>query len=223
MSSITFDATLVVDDAESLIETLKAAARRIGIKGVEFFTSLADAERASAKASFRRYIADQVFEGENSGIDFLEEIHQRQPDAELILLTGKHTSPHNMARLRGIGASHVRKSALDTDLLALLLAPTPLPVKGLTGGTEIDIAELRLRHDQLVNQYEGVRVLNDLFVEDIVAELTSIKKQQKPAVMIAGRLLSAADLRHELQERTEIGRELIRLHHDLNRRLRAKG
>lgn len=215
--------TLVVDDTQTLIETLSSTASRIGIKGAAFFTSLSEASKAAAMSSYKRYIADLVFEGETqTGLDFLEEVHSRQPDAELVLLTGKYISPQNRDRLSRIGASLVKKSHLDTDFFTLMLSPAPLPDKGLADGPEIDIAELRLQYDYLCRQFDDVKELNNLLVQDIMMELASVKAQGAPAVMIGGQLLSASDLRRELEGRTEIGRELIRLHHNLYRHLRAK-
>lgn len=216
-------ATLIVDDTPTLIDTLMSTANIIGSKSATFFTSLSEAWQAAAESKYFRYVADQEFEGEEkTGIDFLEDVHQRQPNAELILLTGKYVSRQSRDRIDRIGASYIKKSQLDSDLLARILSSAPLPDNGLAVGPEVDIAELRLQYDLLNRELGQARELNDLLIEDIIAELTSIKSQSTPALMIEGRLLSADDLKKELKEKTNIGREMIRLHHELNRQLRKK-
>ena len=214
--------TLLVDDQETLVTTLEGLAEQQGHQHVNFFTSLNDAREAAEREQFDRYIADYVFEGEEgNGLSFLEEVSDRSPEAELFLLTGKPLNEQTEERLKRIGGNLIHKSALDSRLVAKLFSKEPL-----TGGIakereDIDIGELRLKVERLETDLRDRDDLTNLLIEDIIGELEQIKDQRKVALLIGDRMLSAESLIGEVKNKTPIGRELIRLHHELFRRLRS--
>jgi len=84
--------TLFVDDSESLVTTIEALTERLATEHkhgtVNFFTTLKDARDAIGRSDFNRVIADQRFDLEkDDGINFLEEVRERRPGTELVLLT----------------------------------------------------------------------------------------------------------------------------------------
>jgi len=215
--------TLVVDDSQELIETLGVTAQRNGIGNAEFLSSLGQARSTARKRSFGRFIADYIFEGEDDdGVRFLEDMRSLNPSAELVLLTGKPVSEKVTERLQRIGASYLSKGAFDKDVFGLLVSSSPIPTEAFEGRSDFDVAALRLQFDNLRTQYDDVYELNDLLVSDILEELERVPDRAKQILLIGEKRLSADDLRREVLKRTEIGRQLIRLHHELYRHLRKR-
>lgn len=114
---------LFVDDSEPLVTTIEEWARLHGHKSANFYRSLKDARRAVERRDFSRIVADYKFDGEEEdGIGFLENIRDRRPEVELVLLTGNQLSSQQLARLRAIEAVLVHKSSLDSQQLEALLS-----------------------------------------------------------------------------------------------------
>jgi DNA-binding response OmpR family regulator len=214
--------TLLVDDQETLVEKLEELAEQQGHEHVSFYTSLEDARKAARQIDFDRYIADYVFEGEEGdGLSFLEEVSEMQPSADLILLTGKPLSERTEERLRRIGGNLIHKSALGKELVGKLFSRESIPDEVARTDDSVDVGELRLRVESLEAVLEDLEPLTDLLIEDILFELQEIADQSKRVMLIGGSMMSAEELRKEVKGKTVIGRELIRLHHELFRRLRG--
>jgi len=157
--------TMFVDDKASLTQYLERWVNARGYHPVRFFNSVDDALGASQSEQFDRVVADYIFDGEaKDGVNLLEEISRRSPNTELILLTGKHVGERALGRLKRIGGNLVRKSTVNTDLIKRLLIEERIEDEIRSQEEEFDVAELKL-------QYEDLRRLNDLLIDDILAEL----------------------------------------------------
>lgn len=217
--------TMLVDDSMPLLTHLRTWASQTGHTEVEFFSSLGEARSAARRRSYKRVIADQQFEGEEGdGLGLLEEIRESESrgetETDLVLLTGKPVSERKRRRLERIGGRLVQKGGVDARLLHELFRPEGKLERNVEVGVEVDVAELRLRYEEVLEQLEGVRELNDLLVEDIIAELDQIEDQERKVLAAGTRRLSPAGIRDEVVSKTDFGREVIRAHHELNRRRR---
>jgi hypothetical protein len=79
---------------------------------------------------------------------------------------------------------------------------------------------MNLRYEELQRQYDKISSLNDLLINDILSELDQVKDGNQ--MLIGTDFYTANDLRDEVESKSEIGLELIRLHHKLNRKLRGR-
>ncbi|MDA8140440.1 MAG: response regulator [Desulfobacteraceae bacterium] len=112
---------LVIDDEEDFVTTLvnRLQKRKIEAQGV---TSGEAALEALAKADFDVILLDIKMPGGMDGIETLREIRKRQPQAEVILLTG-HASVETSIEGMNLGAyDYLLKPVKLEDLLVKIAA-----------------------------------------------------------------------------------------------------
>lgn len=216
--------TLVVDDHEGLVESMRDFASRSGILDAVFATSVEQARRLTKNKPFKRYVADFNFEGEQqTGADFLEEVRSAQPDAKLYLLTGRNLDHATLRRLAKINAALVKKVAFGREVLGALLRGQSLsaPVLQASDG-EVDVAQQRLIVEAAEEALSREQAMNMLLLEDVIASLRRAGLEGEQGICVGDRLLSPHDLEQEVSSRTELGREIVRLHVSLNQKLRER-
>ena len=165
-----------------------------------------------------RVIADLRFEGENEdGLTLLEEVHLSAPQTELVLCTGNTVFGDVEDRARRIGATILEKSRIDLTSLEDLLTPG----RQLQSEPEaVDVALLRLEADTLRKENRDLMDLNNMFIKDLVKALKEVHAADEDRLSIAGRRLSVDQLRIEVEQRTDLGIEVIQLYNKLNEKLR---
>lgn len=93
----------------------------------------------------------------------------------------------------------------------------------------LDAAELRIRLNQIDRDIEALKESNasmkevhELLVADILEELDQMPNKKSKTLYVGSTAVSIDELKTDVQRLTERGRKLIRLHHDLNKRLRRE-
>lgn len=207
--------TIMTDDSESLIRTIKEFSEDNNISDVVYLTSLEETFKVIKEADPDRVIADLVFDGEpEDGIMLLEAVKRQYPHAQCILLTGYVLNDSQFRRCRQIDAKVVHKANLSEALLRNLLIGE-IKVEGAEGATKVqeDIGEVRLK-------YEKVNALLDELIQDIYEELSGIPDQDQKALVAGEKVLSIAELREHIEQKTETGRRAIEMYRALNKKLK---
>lgn len=207
--------TIITDDSVTLIDTIKEFIRDNNIQDVVCLTSLVEAFKIVNQEEPKRVIADLVFEGESEdGITLLEIARNQYPEAECILLTGYLLNDSQLRRCRKINAKVVNKANLTDDLLRNLLIGE-IKAEGGEGDLKVqeDIGEIRLKYEKID------KLLNEL-IQDIYEELSRIPNQDEKALMVGDKMLSIADLRKHIEQKTDIGTRAIEMYRALNKKIR---
>jgi CheY-like chemotaxis protein len=212
---------LVVEDHPDLLDSLAGRARGYGIEKAAFASSYDDALRLIKTYPIQRVVSDNVFEGEaERGVQLLQEARRRNPTAILNLLTGQPLREHEIrdaeqARVRIIPKGKVNVEIIDHLLFGLDAGP----LEGAPRETQ-DVALLVLEKADLEKAYKELSVLTDSMIDDIYEEVG--KYPANTPVLVVGReQFTKEDLRRHIEDKTSLGRQLINLHRNLNRRLRA--
>lgn len=214
---------LVVDDNDSLLDAISESVKTLSLAGVLLMRTIAEAKEAVLRQSFRRIIADQVFEGEDAdGVTLLQEARAKDSKVELVLLTGKEVNPTRQQKMEEIRGVVVPKDRLSVELLKKLISQEPFREEEIGKREPQDVGQLSLQLDNTEKAYIELKKLTDLLIEDILMELGNVKNANVKSLLIGGRIFSAEELREELKLMTPLGRKIVKLHHELFRILREK-
>ncbi|MGR3521029.1 MAG: ActR/PrrA/RegA family redox response regulator transcription factor [Roseovarius sp.] len=111
---------LLVDDDEPFLRRLAKAMEKRGFEG-EMAESVA-AGRASALARPPAYAVCDLRLGDGNGLDVVETIRERRPDARIVVLTGYGAIATAVATVKIGATDYLSKPADATDITNALLA-----------------------------------------------------------------------------------------------------
>lgn len=216
--------TMIVDDERPLLRSFRERGRKYKLDMVDYYHSLRDARQAVQREVFDRVIADHKFEGEeDDGLAFLEDVRRQRGTVDLVLLTGQPVTGNMESRLEALNARVIKKQGLSRELVDQLLVGDEIAEStepSSSGVESSDVGELRLEVETLRDEVDQLRGLNDLLVADIIEELKTTEEQNQEVMLIGDRMYSPKELRYEVENRTEVGREMIRVHHQMFKLMR---
>jgi len=108
---------LVVDDEESLVDTLKVLLKR---EGYEVLSALSGSEAIEKLSDGPDVVLTDIRMPKVSGIDVLAEAHSRNPDLPVVLMTAQASLQSAIAAVNQGAFYYVQKPFTNEELLAIL-------------------------------------------------------------------------------------------------------
>ena len=212
--------TLLVDDEVSFTDLMKGHCKTNGIVTATFVSTIRIAESEAEHGDYQRFVVDMAFEGEDEfgGVTLLEKLHGLYPNADLILLTGQPIPIEVKNRIVAVGGTIIPKTVLNWELLEKILRGEEYSTEDLNS-QPLDVGEVLLFREVQEERIQKLTAINDLLVRDVYEELGRIGEDEG-GLSIGEEHFSISRLKEEIADKTDLGLEIIRLHHELNRRLR---
>lgn len=190
-------AVLVVDDDEEVLKTASEALRRGGYEPV-MAASATQAHDALANSAFPAAVVD-IFLPDGRGLDLITEVHERDPQAVAIVVTGYASLDTALAALRLGAYEYLCKPFTGDQLLRALrrgLERRELILSNLRLASELGAlaARLQAHRDSLQGQVGRVEASLEAFRQ--MAERLALAGEATSALQVlcetAGRLSGAA-------------------------------
>ncbi len=227
-------ATLFVDDASWLLDSIRSTLERLGFGNVRTAKSAAEADKVIKTETIQHVVSDLRMPAQR-GNQFLLNLKRQRPDLRCTLLTGFVSDLTDEDR-RALKAADIRvadKSQVDTqwvaDLVGLDLKEEP-PDLNIPAITSLDaeettsaadrIAAYRLELETLQQSLVGKERLVRVLAQDFLDELAQYDDLDAKTIIGSPDLMSINDLIGEITRQSALGLRILELDRAARRRLR---
>lgn len=146
---------LLVDDEERMCESLKTLLEMEGFE-VQAFTDSVEAMKVLAEADFDLVISDIKMPGVD-GLEILRQAHERDPNLEVILMTG-------------YASLESAKNAVDKGAFSYLTKPLEFEELKISVKRSLEKRQIALEKDRLLNELKKTNIL----LEQKLAEVDAL-------------------------------------------------
>jgi DNA-binding NarL/FixJ family response regulator len=227
-------ATLFVDDASWLLDSIRSTLERLGFRDVATATSAADADKIMKSRPIGHVVSDLRMPAQR-GNQFLLHLKRDRPDLRCTLLTGfvNDLTDEDHRALKAAGIRVAEKSQVDTqwvaDLVGVDLSEEPLdtsiptitkPDLGETTSASDTIAAYRLELETLQQALLGKERLVQFLAQDLLDELFQYEHRDAKTIVASSEAMSINELIAEITRQSPLGLRILELDRAARKRVR---